>query len=524
MAAKYCPKCGKKQNVNNKYCFNCGTELGKDNETSKKYLNKCNLIFLGGLIGCAAVLAGISMKFTGSNHKKTDDMISDGRDQTNSGESISEEQSTSTDKTSDSAVYTNAISIDSVIQQRGFHDDLAFLMFRSEYQNYKGFIDKNGNMRFFIPCDNYSENVYTYDVSFDNGYTWAQYNGKFYVIDTDGTIKSQYDANEVVNYGGGFTWLEREKNVSWDNAGVNTYTLYDPEGNEVYQYEIKKEYFGNWSFDIAYMKNGVFLFDMLDANGSEKNIVYDTKHLEATELDADIDRFINRGTNDSTIAALSCPNESVGADYVNNPLRLMLIKDGKVEKKSIPSNYFGMWGSYPGLLDWSDQYALLTYYDGDINHFFVYDIQNKKFKEYSGKYKNYLQAYTGAGNAVDGHMMALRITGADGGSYVCLVDANGTMPEIGDPIRAEDYILEKGLLIVDNTDVYDMNQKKIFSIPESETVSEVGDDTLFLVIKGEDEYGEEKDTYVYRSFDGTIICPELTAYESRQLVECAEAE
>ena len=74
------------------------------------------------------------------NHKKTDDMISDDRDQTNSGESISEEQSTSTDETSDSAVYTNAISIDSVIQQRGFHDDLAFLMFRSEYQNYKGFI------------------------------------------------------------------------------------------------------------------------------------------------------------------------------------------------------------------------------------------------------------------------------------------------------------------------------------------------------------------------------------------------
>ena len=54
---------------------------------------------------------------TGANHKKTDDMISDDRDQTNSGESISEEQSTSTDETSDSAVYTNAISIDSVIQR-----------------------------------------------------------------------------------------------------------------------------------------------------------------------------------------------------------------------------------------------------------------------------------------------------------------------------------------------------------------------------------------------------------------------
>lgn len=39
------------------------------------------------------------------------------------------------------------------------------------------------------------------------------------MIDTDGMIKSQYDADKVADYGGGYTWLEEEENVSWDDAG-----------------------------------------------------------------------------------------------------------------------------------------------------------------------------------------------------------------------------------------------------------------------------------------------------------------
>lgn len=50
------------------------------------------------------------------------------------------------------------------------------------------------------------------------------------MIDTDGMIKSQYDADKVADYGGGYTWLEEEENVSWDDAGFWKYTLYSPEG------------------------------------------------------------------------------------------------------------------------------------------------------------------------------------------------------------------------------------------------------------------------------------------------------
>ena len=47
-----------------------------------------------------------------------------------------------------------------------------------------------------------------FDVNFNNGYNWFVYDNIFYVIDTDGMIKSQYDADKVADYGGGYTWLE----------------------------------------------------------------------------------------------------------------------------------------------------------------------------------------------------------------------------------------------------------------------------------------------------------------------------
>ncbi|MFR3130259.1 MAG: hypothetical protein ACLTNN_12620 [Blautia sp.] len=55
-------------------------------------------------------------------------------------------------------------------------------------------------------------------MNFNNGYNWFVYDNIFYVIDTDGMIKSQYDADKVADYGGGYTWLEEEENVSWDDA------------------------------------------------------------------------------------------------------------------------------------------------------------------------------------------------------------------------------------------------------------------------------------------------------------------
>ena len=82
----------------------------------------------------------------------------------------------------------------------------------------------------------------------------------FYVIDTDGMIKSQYDADKVADYGGGYTWLEEEENVSWDDAGFWKYTLYSPEGGEVCDYTVSNQDLENLSFKRSYMGDGKFLY------------------------------------------------------------------------------------------------------------------------------------------------------------------------------------------------------------------------------------------------------------------------
>lgn len=115
---------------------------------------------------------------------------------------------------------------------REFQDGLAFVRIHGKGESYKGFLDKKGKLKFYIPFDEdaIDADIYRYDVNFNNGYNWFVYDNIFYVIDTDGMIKSQYDADKVADYGGGYTWLEEEENVSWDDAGFWKYTLYSPEG------------------------------------------------------------------------------------------------------------------------------------------------------------------------------------------------------------------------------------------------------------------------------------------------------
>ena len=99
---------------------------------------------------------------------------------------------------------------------REFQDGLAFVRIHGKGESYKGFLDKKGKLKFYIPFDEdaIDADIYRYDVNFNNGYNWFVYDNIFYVIDTDGMIKSQYDADKVADYGGGYTWLEEEENRS----------------------------------------------------------------------------------------------------------------------------------------------------------------------------------------------------------------------------------------------------------------------------------------------------------------------
>lgn len=96
-------------------------------------------------------------------------------------------------------------------------------------------------------------------MNFNNGYNWFVYDNIFYVIDTDGMIKSQYDADKVAITAVVIPGWRRKKMSSWDDAGFWKYTLYSPEGGEVCDYTVSNQDLENLSFKRSYMGDGKFL-------------------------------------------------------------------------------------------------------------------------------------------------------------------------------------------------------------------------------------------------------------------------
>ena len=382
----------------------------------------------------------------------------------------------------------------------------------------KGFIDKSGNLKFYVPVDDQAsdEDIYRYWVDFDNGYNWFEYDGKFYVIDTDGNITSQYDAEDVVEYGAGYTWIETEEEVSWDNAGFHKYVLYNPQGDEAAEYCIDSSYFdGSWSFGLSYIGGGIFAYETPD-----KSMLYDTNLLSEIELDVDYDKVTKYGINNGIIVSTGAAvNDGYWASE-ENPFILILIKDGIEEKIEIPSKYLGDWGGYPTLLDWSNQYALLVTEKDDDDLFFVYDMETQEVNSYSGKYDGYLKYFSNTDYAVWENILAIYMKGADGNDYVGMINAN-TMEEIGNSIELvgddEGFWMKNGVLLVNGKDLYDLDHNFLWTVDENATVKDIGQDTILLVNDGEEETG-----FYYRKFDGTRLFSEVNTSGSKMLIEPME--
>lgn len=407
---------------------------------------------------------------------------------------------------------TGFIDLNNLDRAYAFEEGLACIFFSTNGESYKGFLDENGNLLFYMPGDS-GEFEYTSD--FDKGYTWFQYEGYFYVVDTKGNIKSKYDTENVECYGAGYTWIRTEGGENWDNAGEVVYTFYDPEGNVVLEQKLNKS--DDWdaidSLNHAYLGEGMFAYEKeTDASC----VIYDTNLSKTIESKASYDKVADAGCYDGIIATTVW---AVGDDYwasENNPFELVLVMDGEQKEIQIPAEYMGEYDDHAVLLDWSGRYALFLFNENDEQALFAYDIQNQTFQIYTGKYKDYLEDYYYETSYVYGNVLIFNIYGDDDEKYICLVNAE-TMEEIGDPIREDELLIgDKALVTFTNsgTEVYDMKNNLLLSLYDEETVEAIGKNVLVVA-----EENEVECLYKYIRFNGKKMFKNINTSAARNVVE-----
>lgn len=422
-----------------------------------------------------------------------------------------------------SNIYANSfiqeeseISLSDIEDAGTYTENLAYVFWDDDEGSWKGYLDENGKVKFYMPVDGETDQ---FDSKFDNGYTWFEYQEKFYVIDTNGNIRSEYDAENVFCYGAGYTWIETEDSGSWDDSGKIYYTLYDPNGKEIVERSIDKidewgdEY--GYSFSCAYLGDAAFVY--MDTQ-EEQCRIFDAKTSNIMEVKEEFGKIADYGKHENIIATVIVDEEREFCD-------LVLIYNGNEEIIQIPDQYKGEYYRFPSLLGWSENYVLLTLYNDNNEEqpALIYDIKNKEFKTYEGKYRKYLVNYPSAGSAIYKNILALRMEGADERWYICLVNAD-TFEEIGDPIETDDFVLKNKVLLVkkedeyeEKTELYDVQGKLLLTLDENETIKDIGKNVL--VIEAEDDYEE---TYKFTRFNRTLMFNAIDISQAKKLMDPEE--
>lgn len=421
--------------------------------------------------------------------------------------------------------YNNLITLSDIIDAGAYYDDRSFILFYLDGETCKGFLDREGNLIFYTPItaeDYDEEDIYAYDVNYDNGYNWFEFEDIFYVIDINGNIKSQYAAEDVVSYGAGYTWTKQEDEGDWENTGETQYVLHAPDGKTVLTYSIGNEFFDNWSFRNTYLGDGIFLYEkMNDELKDESVFLFDIYSLETSEIHVDPYHVIENGVRDHMIALVS--DFEYGEEHDDDSVgKLVLIKNGEEQSVFIPQKYASDWSFCPSLLSWSDQYVLMLATHSSGDKFIIYDIKNQKFQTYDGKYKRYVKDYTGACTTVYKNTIAMRVEGADDKGYLCLVNAD-TMEESDNPIAAnifDDIYLENGILVVQdgsNTNFYNPEGDLLFSVQEDEELWEIGEDSL--VLSKTDDSEEDTKKFYFVNFNGTELFKGINDNGSKRILD-----
>lgn len=368
--------------------------------------------------------------------------------------------------------------------------------------------------------------IYRYDVNFNNGYNWFVYDNIFYVIDTDGMIKSQYDADKVADYGGGYTWLEEEENVSWDDAGFWKYTLYSPEGGEVCDYTVSNQDLENLSFKRSYMGDGKFLYKKMDGT-KEVCVLVEPELGKETELNVSFDKAEEHGMRDGLIIETGAMDDGYWAGD-ENPFHITVIGNGEEKEIEIPSQYLGPFGGYPTLLDWTKKYALFTVRQDDQDIYFLCDLETGDIKKYTGKYAPYFKYYSTTTSCIEDNVLALSMYGEDNQFYVCLINAD-TMKEIADPIAGESFSMEDKTLLIDQKELYDLSGNLLYTVEDGKKGELVSDGILQVTyseeeketVDGESEYVEVDKTDYY-DLKGKKLFSEMDTADSKMVLEPSE--
>lgn len=410
------------------------------------------------------------------------------------------------------------ISLSDIEDAGAYTENLAYVFWDDEDGSWKGYLNENGKVKFYMPVDGENDQ---FDSKFDNGYTWFEYQEKFYVVDIDGNIRSEYDAENVFCYGAGYTWIETEDSGSWDDGGKNFYTLYDPDGKEVL--EESEDRFDEWgnedsSFSCAYLGDAAFVYMKYTDAGEEQCWIYDIKSSSTMDIKEEFGKIADYGEHENIIA-------TVVMDEEQESCNLVLIYNGNEEIIQIPDQYRGEYYSFPSLLGWSEDYVLLTLYNDNNEEqpALVYDIKNKEFKTYEGKYRKYLVNYSNASSAIYKNILALKMEGADGRWYVCLVNAD-TFEEIGNPVKATDFVLEDKVMLVkheydydEEFELYDLRNNLLLSLDENETVKDMGKNILLIETENDDET-----YYKFVRFNGTSMFNMIDISQAKKLMDSEE--
>ena len=381
--------------------------------------------------------------------------------------------------------------IERIYEAGAFHEGLAEIKFSIGDMSYRGFIDTAGNMKFYIPLES---GHYSEVSGVDQGYITHFINDTMFVVDTEGNICSNYDKNQVVCYGGAYTWVREYGDDSWDDAGICKYILYDPNGAEVPEAGFAVNNSQNFYEEFTYCEDGVFSYRTMEDEINDTKCFYFTK--QALKKQVSTRYLSNANEKFETGYMLDLYKEENEIWHME-----MMDNNGKTQDIIIPKECSTL--EYPGwyICESSEEYVLLKDDAGELT---VYDRANGSFQKYAGQYADALDF---SGIWVAGDVIAVKIYGKNDKSYVGLINA-GTLQAIGEPIHAiEFWLLQEVLVVYDDDEymVYDQNGNAVLNCGSNYNIATGREGAIIL---GNDS------GYRYAKFDGSDYFPNGIDYDN----------
>ena len=373
--------------------------------------------------------------------------------------------------------------IERIYEAGAFHEGLAEIKFSIGDMSYRGFIDTAGNMKFYIPLES---GHYSEVSGVDQGYITHFINDTMFVVDAEGNICSSYDKNQVVCYGGGYTWVREYGDDSWDDAGICKYILYDPNGAEVPEAGFAVNNSQNFYEEFTYCEDGVFSYRTMEDEINDTKCFYFTK--QALKKQVSTRYLSNASEKFETGYMLDLYKEENEIWHME-----MMDNNGESQDIIIPKECSTL--EYPGwyICEYSEEYVLLKDDAGELT---IYDRANGSFQKYAGQYADALEL---SRIWVTGDVIAVKLYGKNDKSYVGLINAE-TLQAIGEPIHAIDFWLLQEVLVVydDEYIIYDQNGNVMLNCGSNYDIATGREGAIIL---------SNDSGYRYANFDGSDFFP-----------------